>query len=177
MRTLSRKILAAAVAGSAIVAGLAMPSQAATNATFELTGGALAVVEPASTVALGAVAAGDPLLTGSLGDVTVNDDRGVLTATWTATVSSTNFTTGTATAAETVTAANISYSSGAGLPVAGEVGTFTPSVGLALGTAQTAGSWTGTGVNHVTWNPSLVFTLATEQVAGIYSGTVTHSVA
>jgi hypothetical protein len=100
-----------------------------------------------------------------------------LTATWTATVSSTDFTTGTATTEETVTAANVTYTSGVGLPLLGETGAFVPSAGLGLGTPQTAGTWAGVGVNHVTWNPTFVFTLATNQVAGTYAGTITHSVA
>ena len=177
MRTIRSKIIAAALAGSAVIAGFAMPSQAATDATFEIQGGLLNIVEPASTVDLGAVAAGSSSLTGALGDVTVNDDRGLLAPIWTATVSSTDFVTGTATAAETVTTANITYASGVGTALPGEIGVFVPLAATALSAPQTAGAWTGTGVNHVTWNPTLVFTLQTEQTAGVYSGTVTHSVA
>jgi len=177
MRTIRRKILAATLAGSAIVAGFASPGQAQTDATFDITGGTLAIAEPASTVDLGEVNAGSLALNAQLGDVTVNDDRGALVAEWTATVSSTDFTTGTETTEETVTAANITYSSGVGTAQLLENGAFVASVGLGLGTPQTAGTWAGIGVNHVTWNPTFVFTLATDQVAGTYAGTVTHSVA
>lgn len=177
MRTMSRKILAAAIAGSAVVAGFAMPSQAATDATFTITGGDLAIVEPASTVDLGSVAAGSLTHTANLGNVTVNDDRGDLVAAWTATVSSTSFTTGTSTAPETVPNSSIAYTSGVGTAAAGEVGAFTPLLGVALGTPQAAGAWAGTGVNHVTWNPTLAFTLRVDQIAGTYAGTITHSVA
>lgn len=177
MRTLRSKLLAAALAGSAIVAGFATPGQAQTDATFEITGGTLAIVEPASTVDLGSVAAGSTTFSGSLGDVTVNDERGLLTASWTASVSSTDFTTGTATLEETVSNAAIAYTSGAATTGTDEDGTFTGSIALTLGTQGVAGAWLGTGVNHVTWNPTLDFTLLVNQVAGVYSGTITHSVA
>jgi hypothetical protein len=177
MRTIRNKILAAALAGSAVVAGFAMPSHAATDATFDITGGTLSIVEPASTVALGSTTAGAALFSAQLGDVTVNDDRGALVAAWTTTVSSTDFTTGTAGVAETVLNAAISYDSGAGTALAGEDGTFVGSAALSLGAPGSAATWAGTGVNHVTWNPTLSFALLVNQVAGTYAGTITHSVA
>ena len=166
-------ILAAVTA----MASLAVPAHAAdTGATFDINAGGLAISAPASA-SLGSVGSGGSSLAGQLGQVQVTDTRALLVATWTATVGSTAFTTGTATAPETVTKANIAYNSGTGTAGATDVGVFTPGSATDLTMDKTAGSWTaGTGNNQVSWNPTLTFTLRTDQVAGTYSGTVTHSV-
>jgi hypothetical protein len=109
--------------------------------------------------------------------VQVTDTRGSLVAAWTATVSSTDFTTGGASSNETVAKALISYSSGSATKGAGQVGVMTPSVGLTLAAPAVAGIWAGVGNNTVSWNPTLSFSLLASQVAGTYSGTITHSVA
>jgi hypothetical protein len=176
MKTLTSLIAAATIAtvGFGATANAA-PGDTAT--TFTLSGGALSISVPA-TATLGNAATGAASLANqSLGAVSVTDLRGALVATWTSTVSSTAFTTGGATANETVSAANVAYSSGAGTAGAGEVGAFVPVVGSALGSPATAGTWAGVGNNHVSWTPSLTFTLLPSQVAGTYSGTINHSVA
>lgn len=174
-------VVATTTAVVGVLAGLGAPASAApgdTGATFTLSAGStLAVSVPSSTVNLGSATAGATSLTGSLGAVTVTDTRGLLAAAWTATVSSTNFTTGTATANETVSNALISYSSGSATAAAGQVGAMTPSTGLTLAAPAVAGVWAGVGNNTVTWTPSLTFTLLASQVAGTYAGTITHSVA
>jgi hypothetical protein len=144
-----------------------------TNTTFDVTAGQLAISVPASAH-IGSAAAGSATLSGQLGSVTVTDGRGALSAVWAATVSSTNFTTGTATSNETVSKANVSYSSGAASSTG--TGAFTPSVAVSLAVPGTAGAWVGTAVNQSSWNPTLTMTLSPSQVAGTYSGTVTHSV-
>jgi hypothetical protein len=172
--------LIASVALAAAGIALASPASAGdTGATFTLTGNGagLAVSVPASTVSLGSAATGATSVSGSLGTVQVTDTRGSLVAAWTATVSSTSFTTGTATANETVATSNISYSSGTATKGTGQVGAMTPSVALTLAAPGVAGVWAGTGNNTVSWNPTLSFTLLASQVAGTYAGTVTHSVA
>ena len=150
-----------------------------TTATFALTGGSLAITVPASTVALntGTVNTGAASASAQLGSVTVADTRGALVNSWTATVSSTAFTTGTATTNETVAVNQIAYSSGAFTAHSG-LGVFVPGL-LVNGTLPgTAGSYTGAAGNSSTaWNPTLTFTLLSSQVAGTYTGTVTHSVA
>jgi hypothetical protein len=169
-----------AVAGFAGVAG---PAQAAnsgsTITTFAITGGALNITVPASTVALntGTVNAGAATAAGQLGSVTVADTRGALVNSWTTTVSSTTFVTGGASADETVAVANIAYSSGAATAHTG-LGAFVPGI-LVNGTVPgTGGSHTGlAGNTSTTWNPTLTFTLLSSQVAGTYTGTITHSVA
>lgn len=187
MRTRSKLATIALTTGLALAGftGIAGPAQADvtgdTIATFTITGGVLAITVPASTVALatGTVNAGEATATGQLGAVTVADGRGALLNSWTTTVSSTAFITGTApdTANETVAVANIAYSSGAATAHTG-LGAFVPGV-LANGSVPgTAGTHTGfAGNSSSTWNPTLVFTLLSSQVAGTYSGTITHAVA
>lgn len=174
-----RFIPALALGGSALV--FAMPSASAasgTAATFSLTAGTLSISQP-STATLGSTAVGSLTFSGSLGPVTVTDMRGS-TLGWTASVVSTDFTTGaTPGTYQTVAASSIAYASGTGTAATGDIGTFTTGVvpSMSSTTAGTAGIWVGTGNNIVTWNPTLTFTLSPSQVAGTYSGTVTHSVA
>lgn len=156
-----------------------------TPSTFTLSSsGGLSIAVPDGSVTpvnLGTATTGAGSLAHSLGSVTVTDGRGALTATWTAAASSTDFTTGGATANETVTKANVGYYAGVGTPLLGQVGAFVPS-GTALtpvalaGTGANVGTWAGTGNNTVSWNPTITFTLSPAQVAGTYSGTITHSV-
>lgn len=168
-----------AMGASALILATPASASASTAATFTLTGGSLSISEPA-TANLGTAATGALTLAGSLGSVTVTDQRGALTANWTASVTSTNFTTGTTPGTyQTVTAASIAYASGVGTPTGTPVGAFTPGTiaQMSSTTAGVAGAWAGTGNNTVSWNPTLTFTLSPSQVAGTYSGTVTHSVA
>jgi hypothetical protein len=73
---------------------LALPAAAdTTTTTFTLSGGALSISVPASKN-LGSAATGASSLSSQLGTVTVTDDRGALAGCWTATVASTDFTTG-----------------------------------------------------------------------------------
>ena len=186
-----RKSLVLSMA-AAMTAGLAALVPAAANAgsgdtasTFTLTGNAsglsISVPDGSSTpVDLGTTTTGSASLTHALGNVSVTDTRGALAATWSVTGSTTDFTTGTATANETVAAANVGYYAGAGSALAGQVGAFTP-VGTALtpvplAAATPVGAWAGVGNNTVTFNPTVSFTLLPSQVAGTYSGTITHSV-
>ncbi|HUF32229.1 MAG TPA: hypothetical protein VMN58_03335 [Acidimicrobiales bacterium] len=174
------KVLAAgaALATAASMLAFAPGAQAQTTATLSITGGLLTISEPASTVHLGNVESGSLTFSGTLGNVQVTDERGNLVATWTATVSATNFTTGTAAtpaASETIANTNITYTAPAATTTG--TGTFTPGVGLTLGAPATAGTWAGEGTNTATWNPTLAFTLLSSQVSGTYTGTVTHSVA
>lgn len=61
-----------------------------TLTTFELTTGPLTISAPAS-VDLGDFATGTPTISGSLGNVTVSDNRGIASGTWTASVTSADF--------------------------------------------------------------------------------------
>lgn len=165
------------------LAAVGTPAQAADSvATFSLVGGAgsgLSISAPASQtpVDLGSATTGTLALAGTLGNVTVTDTRGSLVATWTATVGTTVFTTGTATANETVAAAAIRYTSNAPLVSNGGTGVVTPgTAALTMASPGTAATFAGIGNNTTTWNPTISFTLLPTQVAGTYTGTITHSV-
>jgi hypothetical protein len=150
-----------------------------TATTFSVTAGGLAITVPTSAN-LGAGAPGT-LLPAPLGVVQVVDQRALLNATWTTTVTGTNFTTGTATAAETVTTAFVDYWSGHALTNVG-TGTFTPGQASAaqeqnLTTPRVAFTMTGgTGNTSASWNPTLEIEIPLSAVFGVYNGTVTHSV-
>jgi hypothetical protein len=177
------RIAAAALATALMTAGgmgvLAPAANAAnsgsTTATFSVTGGTLGISVPASTVSLGSTAAGTLNVAGALGNTTVSDQRGALTATWTVTVSSTDFVTGGASTNETVTKSNVAYS--AGLASGSGSGAFTPGVIATLASPGTGAAWAGVGVNTQTWNPTMSFTLLPSQVTGTYTGSITQSVA
>ncbi|MBV8305588.1 MAG: hypothetical protein JOZ04_15355 [Acidimicrobiia bacterium] len=185
--------IAAALGTAALVTsslGLLAPAAHAattgnTATTFTLSGGALSISVPATAnLTPSAVATGTPTLSGALGSTNVTDARGNLTATWTVTVTSTNFTTGGASANETVPKANVSYSSGAATATTG-TGAFTPgtvaSLNGTLPATQIGGTWAGVSNNSATWNPTIGVTLLnsnnTTAVAGTYTGTITQSVA
>jgi hypothetical protein len=151
---------------------------AAQNFTLTVTG-PLSISVP-STADLGSGAPAGTI-SANLGTVTVTDVRNDVTASWTATVSGTDFTTGGGTAAETITRSAVSYWSGPATSTTG-VGTFTPGQSNAgnaqtLTTSRTAFSMgPGTGNNTASWNPSLRINVPAAAVAGTYIGTVTHTV-
>lgn len=184
---LTKRVVAAAMStglGLSALLAVATPAHAAstggTTATFAITAGSLDISVPTSVVlATGTVNTGALSAAGQLGAVTVNDTRGALLNSWTTTVTTTAFTTGTSpTANQTVAASNVAYQSGASTATTG-LGTFVPTLTpTAIGTGVTGASWTGaSGNDSATWNPTITFTLLTSQVAGTYSGTITHSVA
>ncbi|MEV8100386.1 hypothetical protein [Kitasatospora sp. NPDC085879] len=141
--------------------------------------GTLSISLP-TTAALGSAAPGGTIST-ALGQVTVSDGRGLATSTWTATVSATNFTTGTGTPAQTITTANVSYWSGPATSANGTV-TTTPgqndaSAKQSLNSSRPAFSSSGNGNSSASWNPTVVITIPAAAVAGTYTSTITHSVA
>ena len=153
-----------------------------TTVTFAITAGSLNITVPA-TANIGSGAPG-ATFSGQLGAVQVTDQRGLLVATWATTVTSTAFTTGAASAAETIPVSAVKYWSGAATATTG-IGVFTPgqatsaaAVTLTTTAGPTAFTLTaGVGNNSATWNPTLVVTAPAAAVAGTYTGTVTHSVA
>ncbi|WP_459648458.1 hypothetical protein [Kitasatospora sp. Ki12] len=148
--------------------------------TFTVTVGAISITVPSSAGLPAGVPGGT--INGQLGAVTVTDSRALLNASWTSTVSSTDYTTGAGTGAETITKNNVSYWSGPATATTGN-GTFTPGQATfaqkqPLTVAITAFSMTsGNGNNSATWNPTLVVAVPSSAVGGLYAGTVTHSVA
>ncbi|WP_354645275.1 hypothetical protein [Kitasatospora camelliae] len=141
--------------------------------------GTLAISLPTAT-SLGS-AAPSGTISAALGQVTVSDGRGLATSTWSATVAATNFTTGAAAPAQTITTTNVSYWSG---PATSTNGTVISSPGQSdasnkqpLNSARTAFSSNGNGNSSTSWNPTLVITIPAGATAGTYTGTITHSVA
>jgi hypothetical protein len=142
--------------------------------TPSLAHAALSITVP-SSVNLGSVPSGTASLSGQVGAVTVTANG--LTLSWTATVSSTDFTTGSATIAK----ASLSYWSG---PVTGSsgIGTRTPGqltaqLAVSLSAPRTAFAASSLVATSTTWNPTIVVAIPAAAVAGTYSGTITHSVA
>jgi hypothetical protein len=179
IRHLAAASLILAAVAAAGPAGAA--TSGSTTTTFIVSGGALSITVPAGPVALGTAAPGGTI-TSQLGGVQVTDLRALLIASWGATVTSTSFTTGGGTPAETVPNTAVSYWSGLATATTGTA-TFTPGEATstnaqALGTSQPAYSESaGVGDNSASWNPTLVVSVPAQAVAGTYTGTVTHSVA
>jgi hypothetical protein len=174
--------IATALPASAEASGLSQSAAAAqldsspTTATFTVNAGALTITAP-STAVLGSGAPGTTIGPTALGTVTVTDSRALLVATWTATVSSTTFVTGGASAAETIPASDATYTTGIVTPTGVIVATPIPTVTLS-GTAQTVVAGTvGVGNNSATWHPTVAIAVPASAVTGLYTGTISHSVA
>jgi hypothetical protein len=142
--------------------------------TFAVTSGLLTISVP-TAASLGSGAPGSTI-SGPLGTITVTDNRALLNAAWTVTAASTNFTTGTATTAETIPAGDATYSPGT-VTTTGTI-TVTPS-GITLSnspqTVMSASS--GNGDNTAAWDPTVAVAVPSAAVTGTYTGTITHSVA
>ncbi|SCL40134.1 hypothetical protein GA0074692_5614 [Micromonospora pallida] len=178
-----KPLLALSVLAGVVVTAAAPAAAAPTDSTvvtFAIGTANLEIFAPHS-VNLGSTFAGTPIQ-GAIGPVQVVDARAALTATWVATVSSTEFSTGTGSAAETIPPALIEYWSGPLVSSTGS-GTFVPGQptqadAVTLSVPRTAFSKTsGSGNNSATWNPTIRVNVPATVVAGTYSATVTHSVA
>jgi hypothetical protein len=161
------------VLGLVLVA--ANPANAAdTTVTFTVTAGALTISAPASKDLGTNVPPGRTIST-TLGNVTVDDLRGANPAGWTATVSSTDFTSAGVTS---IPASAVTYTPGAEVSHAGD-GTFVAATaGTLSSTPRNAYVHAaGTGSNQLIWNPTLSVAVPNTATAAEYSATVTHSVA
>jgi hypothetical protein len=165
---------ASAAVAVTLAAAPAIAAPGDTTTTFTVTGGALAITVPASAT-IGSGAAGTTI-SGQLGAISVTDDRAVTPATWSTTVTSTDFTTDVGGTGQVVVASTVLYSSGT---VTGTgTGTLNPSGAPASIVDLTWETHTGgTGLNTATWNPTLDIPVPSANVAGTYTGTVNHSVA
>lgn len=152
--------------------GVHAPADAAdTTTTFTITAaGGLAISAPASAN-LGSVASGVTSVSGSLGTVTVTDQRGLILGNWTATASSTNFAHGSNSSYD-IAKAQAVYAAGT---TSGDGGA-SAGVGGSLATAVIAAARLGAGNNTVTWNPTVTVALSPTAVVGTYTATITHSV-
>jgi hypothetical protein len=168
-----RKFLLLAGCLATLAAAMAIPSSAATPATFTLTAGALSISAPTGVVSLGtqSVANNVQTISGPLGVVTVSDQRGGPT-TWTASVISTAF---TPPAGPADPASNISYAAGSITASATVVGTVLAGSDLTGVTTVVTGA--STGVSTASWNPTISVIVPANFAPGVYSATITHSVA
>lgn len=168
---LCKPLAVAAVAG-ALVAASAVPASADDTATtFSLTGGAL-TLSVQSAAALTNAASGTTTINGSLGAVSVTDNRGG-TANWNVSGASTAFT-GAIVGGSSSTA--VSYTGG----TVTETGTITVADGAATTLTTTAASVVAptalSGNNTAAWSPQLAVTMPAGALADSYSGTVTTSI-
>lgn len=152
---------------------LAMPVGAATPATFTLTAGALSISAPTVGVSLGSQLASttSSTISGSLGVVTVTDQRGG-TTTWTASAISTAF---TPPAGPADPASNVSY--GAGIISVSATVVATAVAAPDLTGVSTVVTGASTGISTASWNPTISVMVPGNFAPGVYSATITHSVA
>jgi hypothetical protein len=171
-----KKLLGIASAGAVIAALMivgSVPISAATPATFTLTAGALSISAPVTSVSLGSQVAStsSSTISGSLGVVTVTDQRGGAT-TWTASVISTAFTPAGGPADP---ASNVTYAAGPITVTATVVATAASATDLTgVSTVVTGAS---TGISTASWNPTISVLVPANFGPGVYVATITHSVA
>jgi hypothetical protein len=168
-----RKLLVLATSVVILTAASPLAASAATTATFTLTAGALSISAPTGNVSLGSQVASTAASTisGSLGVVTVTDQRGG-TTTWTASVISTAF---TPVSGPADPASNVSY--GAGVVAASPTVVATAVAASDLTGEATVVTGASTGISSASWNPTLSVIVPANYAPGVYSATITHSVA
>jgi hypothetical protein len=172
-------LLALALTPAAVTTWAAAAAGASTGptaATFTVTTGVLSIFTP-DAVNFGTAPAGASSISGLLGTVTVTDTRTGALRGWTATVTSTDFVTGTGTGNQDIPAADVQYNPGLTTSTTG-TGTFLVGAGGTLGSVRTACTASlETTSTTVSWNPTITVTLPSNVAAGTYTGTITHSVA
>ena len=169
-----RPALAAATGiASLALAGMHAPAHAAdTTTTFTIAAaGGLSISAP-STADLGSVSSGASSVSGSLGTVTVTDQRGLILGNWTATASSSNFAHGSDSAYDIAKASAV-YAAGA---VSGSGGGASVGAGGSLAAPVIAATRLGAGNNSASWDPTVTVALSPTAVVGTYTATITHSV-
>lgn len=176
MRTPS---LLAAAAAALLTLGIALPASADTSgvsaATVTVEAGVLSitVTTDAGNLGTGTTTSGGATVSGRLGQVRVDDERGAVAGSgWVASVTSTDFTPATG---PVIPASAVGYTAG---PIT--------KVGTASYTADDPEDLTGvtpavtatevTGNNSATWNPTITVALPEDVTAGVYAATITHSV-
>jgi hypothetical protein len=167
------------IAAAVFMLPLALPASADTigvsAATVTIQGGVLALTVPTDAGNLGTRAdtVGGGTISGSLGQVQVNDARSAAAGSgWVVTVISTAF---TPPAGPAIPASAVGYTAG---PIT-KVGTATYAASdpINLTGVVTAVTATGiTGNNSATWNPTINVAIPGGMAAGVYSATITHSV-
>ena len=131
---------------------------------------------------LGSASTGTATLTAQLGSITASGS-GLLGVQVTASVSCSDFKTGSGTAAETISKTDVYYWSGpatvTGLLASVSAGQPTSADQVSCATSQQA-VWAGAGLGllsvSTSWNPTIVIHLPAGAVKGTYTGTITHAV-
>jgi hypothetical protein len=170
---------AAALVTVLTVSASTVPALAATSggttASFTLVGGTLSITVPTTAVSLGTApeAVGGQVISGSLGQVQVNDARNPAAGSgWVATVISAAF---TPSGGPAIAASAVSYSAGAITKVG--TATYTANNPVDLTAVVAVVTATGiTGDNSATWNPTISIAVPGGTVAGTYLAVITHSV-
>jgi uncharacterized repeat protein (TIGR01451 family)/fimbrial isopeptide formation D2 family protein len=146
----------------------------ACKVTISVVAGALTMNVP-GTSSLGSAAPGTTLA-GSFGTVQVIDNRG-FGANWTATVSSTAFTTGTGTGPEVIPPADVDYLIAGLTQTTGPASFgFVPSTVLNTNAQAVVSATNVQGDTSATWTPVLDVHIPSNAVGGTYTAVVTHSV-
>jgi hypothetical protein len=99
----------------------------------------------------------------------------LLNASWTVTASSTNFTTGTGTPAETIPAGDASYAPGT-VTTTGTITTTASDITLSNSPQTVVVGSSGSGDNSASWDPTVSVAVPAAAVNGTYTATLTHSV-
>jgi|tagenome__1003787_1003787.scaffolds.fasta_scaffold20099031_1 hypothetical protein len=176
-KTIALGITAATTAGlAAFVPATANAASGTTPVTFTLSGGFLTLTVPSATATLagGALSVTGSSVTGQLGTTTVSDARGLLTATDTVTMSTTDFSDGAGNIVPATGNATgysgVATPTGTGLPVPTLTGQNIAGTGSTILTIAVIGS------GGASYNPTVSVTIPAGAVQGTYTGTVTQSV-
>ena len=148
-------------------------SDPGTTVTFAVTSGLLTMTAP-TAASLGSGAPGTTI-SGALGAVQVTDNRALLNASWTVSASSSNFTTGTATAAETIPVGDATYAPGT-VTTTGTISVTPSTITLSNSPQAVMSASSGNGDNTASWNPTESVAVPAAAVTGNYTSTLTHSV-
>ncbi len=147
---------------------------AACTATVTVIPGILTITVPA-TASLGSGLPGTTI-SGNLGTVQVTDNRG-LGQNWTATVSSSAFTTGPGGTGRTIPAGDLNYEITALVQTTGPASfDFNPSVTLSATPQGVVNATNVTGNTAASWNPLINVDVPLNVTSGTYTGVITESV-
>jgi hypothetical protein len=169
-----RRIFIAVAAGTLAV-GVAAPAYAApgdTPATITINAGSMDLTASAAAANLGSRdnTVGGGLITGTLGQMEVNDARAVNTS-WVASVIATAF---TPPAGPAIPASAVSYTAGTIAKIG--TATYTANDPVDLTGVKPVVTATGiTGTNSATWNPTITVDVPGGMAVNTYSATITHS--
>jgi len=141
--------------------------------TFTVSAGGLSMTAPTGAD-LGSGLPGSTLAA-ALGTSTVTDARGLLDGGWTATVGSSDFTTGGGTADETIPAGDAAYDPGT-VTTTGTITIVSGAITLANAAAAVVTGSASDGDNSASWDPTETVVTPAQSIAGAYTSTLTESV-